>query len=383
MTKAYQLELVLLFADLESTICSWAWIIRLPSWQGSSLPNLTRMINHLLNLNAKDTHPDEYPSAHQLALMFDLKFRWVVSIGYALRNDVVYPEDLSIFGSCEAERKFNWITSRYQRMQALMDQHVLIENLYGPKTTWFIRKSLSYESTVVSGPRWAAIGDASGFTNPLYSPGINCNMATSVFLAESTKDYLTSKTLQGRTAVLDKYDKFCESRVQNLHRMNIFNYLMMRSPQTGPLGPLWQYLCGTGNEQWRKMRACTFANVAEAVTTWEWGSQRSEYISFANEAIELLTGPPSRAPAELVAAVLKLSDKRLAQAISSGKYSGRWAGLLRWYDDDLRYCPQKTKRDVLARKCETCGNWRILRDDITMCATCGAVNEDNKILRYN
>ncbi|KAJ4390724.1 hypothetical protein N0V93_004322 [Gnomoniopsis smithogilvyi] len=361
----------------------WAWIIRLPSWQGSSLPNLTRMINYLLDLNSQDTHPDDYPSALQLALMFDLKFRWVVSIGYALRNDVVYPDSLSDFGSCEAERKFNWITSRYQRMQALMDQHILIKDLYGPKTTWFIRKALSYESTIVGGPRWAAIGDASGFTNPLYSPGINCNMATSVFLAESTNEYLTSKTTQGRTAVIEKYSKFCESRVQNLHRMNMFNYLMMRSPQTGPLGPLWQYLCGTGNEQWRNMRACTFDNVAESVTTWDWGAQRSEYIAFANEAIELLAGPPSEASAELVAAIMKLSDQRLAQVMSSGKYSGRWAGLLRWYDDELRFCPEKTKRDVLARKCEACGNWRILRDDITRCATCGAVNKYNEIVRYN
>lgn len=341
------------------------------------------MINYLLDLNEGDTHPDDYPSAHQLALMFDLKFRWVVSIGYALRNDVVYPENLADFGSCEAERKFNWITSRYQRMQALMDQHILIKDLYGPKTTWFVRKGLSYESTVVGGPHWAAIGDASGFTNPLYSPGINCNMATSVFLAESTQAYLSSQTVQDKTAVIQKYQKFCESRVENLHRMNIFNYLMMRSPQTGPLGPLWQYLCGTGNEQWRKMRSCTFDNVADYVTTWEWGAQRSEYIAFANEAIDLLSGPPSDAPTELVAAVMKLHNKRLAEVMLSGKYSGRWAGLLRWYDDDLRFCPEKTGRDVLSRKCETCDNWRILRDDITRCATCGALNKKNNIVRYS
>lgn len=341
------------------------------------------MINYLLDLNAKDTHPDKYPSALELALMFNLKFRWVVSIGYALRNDVVYPDNIASFGSCEAERKFNWITSRYQRMQALMDQHVLINDLYGPKTTWFVRKALSYESPVVGGPRWAAIGDATGFTNPLYSPGINCNMATSVFLAESTKEYLTCQTTQKRSAVIDNYQKFCESRVQNLHRMNMYNYLMMRSPQTGPLGPLWQYLCGTGNEQWRNLRACTFENVAEAVTTWEWGANKSEYIAFADEAIQLLTGPPSEACAASVAAVLQLSSERLVQVMASGKYHGRWAGLLRWYDDELRFCQEKTGRDVLSRKCETCGNWRILRNDITRCATCGAANKNNNIMRYN
>lgn len=372
-----------MFTDLAFALPSWAWIIRLPSWQGSPLPNLVRMINYLLDLNEKDTHPDEYPSAQQLAQDFDLKFRWVVSIGYALRNDVVYPQNLTGFGSCEAEQKFNWITSRYQRMQSLMDQHVLIKDLYGPKTTWFIRKALSYESRTVGGPRWAAIGDATGFTNPLYSPGINCNMATSVFLAESTKEYLASESMQGRRAVIVKYQKFCESRVQDLHRMNTFNYLMMRSPQTGPLGPLWQYLCGTGNEQWRNMRACSFEDVAESITTWEWGANKSEYIAFANEAIGLLNGPPSEAPSESVAAVLQLSNEKLAQVMSSGKYKGRWAGLLRWYDDELRFCETKTQRDLLSRKCEACDNWRILRDDIARCATCGALNSNNSIVRYN
>lgn len=341
------------------------------------------MINYLLDLNSQDTHPDEYPSALQLALMFDLEFRWVVSIGYALRNDIVYPENLSTFGSCEAERKFNWITSRYQRMQALTDQHVLIKDLYGPKTTWFIRKALSYESPTVGGPRWAAIGDATGFTNPLYSPGINCNMATSIFLAESTTEYLASRTTQNRRAVIDRYQEFCKVRMQNLHRMNTFNYLMMRSPQTGPLGPLWQYLCGTGDEKWRKLAQCAFENVAESITTWEWGANKSEYIAFADEAIRLLTGPPSEASVDSVAAVLQVSNEKLCQVRSCGKYSGRWAGLLRWYDDELRFCPDKTERDVLSRKCEACGNWRILRNDIKRCTTCGAANKNNNIVRYS
>ncbi|CAN8103116.1 unnamed protein product [Discula destructiva] len=341
------------------------------------------MINFLLDLNAKDTHPDEYPSALKLAQMFDLKFRWVVSIGYALRTDVVYPDDMTSLGSCEAERKFTWITSKYKRMQALMDQHTLIKDLYGPKTTWFVRKALTYQTAVVGGPRWAAIGDATGFTNPLYSPGINCNMATSVFLAESTEDFLAARTAEARWTVIERYQQFCAARVPNLHRMNMFNYLMMRSTQTGPLGATWQYLCGTGNEQWRNMRACTFENVAEAVTTWEWGANKAEYIAFADEAIALFSGPPSQATPESVAAVMQLSKKRLGEVMPSGKYQGRWAGLLRWYDDCLEYCPEKTGRDELSRLCETCGNWRILRDDITKCATCGAVNKHNNIVRYN
>lgn len=77
------------------------------------------MINYLLDLNAAETPSDLYPSSLELARMFALKFRWVTSIGYALRSDVVYPDDIATYGTSEAESKFNWITSRYPRMQEL------------------------------------------------------------------------------------------------------------------------------------------------------------------------------------------------------------------------------------------------------------------------
>jgi len=358
----------------------WAWIIRLPSWEGSPLPNLVNMINFLLDLNANNTHPDDYPSTAELAQTFHLTFRWVVSIGYALRSDVVYPPDLATYGSCEAQRKFTWITSRYKRMQTLLSQHTLITDLYGPKTTWHIRKTLTYDSPVVTGPSWAAIGDAAGFTNPLYSPGINCNMATSVYLAEMTPRYLTGQC----QSVMDEYARFCNGRVANLHRMNVFNYVMMRSARTGPLGPLWQYLCGTGNHEWQGMRECTtLEDVARVVMAWEWGADRPEYIAFAEEAIELLRGPPCQAESEVVAAVVELSATRMKEAVATGKYKSRWAGLLRWYDDQLMRRDDKPGRDILARRCVACGNWRILRDDVVRCATCGAVNGQTAIVRYS
>lgn len=354
----------------------WAWIIRLPSWEGSPLPNLVAMINHLLDLNAADTPSDSYPSCHELVTKFNVKFRWVVSIGYALRNDVVYPDDLDSYGTGEAERKFKWITSRYPRMQELMDQYVLIPDLYGPQTTWTIRKSLTYDSPVVSGAGWAALGDAAGFTNPLYSPGINCNMGTSVFLAEMTPAYLAAQDAAAHRAILESYSEFCAPRVQNLHRMNVGNYVLMRSPRTGPLGPLWQYLCGTGNAEWQHIKDfATFDRVAEFVTTWEWGSNRPEYISFMDRAISLLDGPPEAPSEETIEKVLYLSETMLRKALKTGDYRNRWAGLLRYYDDDLRFMKDKVDRDVLAKRCESCGNWRMLTGEAHKCTICGAINE--------
>lgn len=344
------------------------------------------MISHLLDLDAAGTPADEYPSSHELARKFNCKFRWVTSIGYALRSDVVYPTAaLSSYGGCEAERKFNWITERYPRMTALVDRHRLIPNLYGPGTTWFIRKKLTYASPVVAGPGWAAIGDAAGFTNPLYSPGINCNMGTSVFLAEQTAAYLSAETASARNAVLWKYNDYCVARVPHLHRMNVFNYLMMRSPRTGPVGPLWQYLCGTGNAEWQHIKEyASFERVAELVMTWEWGADRPEYVEFADKAIRMLAGPPQEPVAEEdVDKVLALSEESMKRVLQAKKYRNRWAGLLRYYDDELRFCEEKVGRDVLARRCESCGNWRILTGTARKCPTCGTENEVVEIERYN
>ncbi|KAH7381273.1 hypothetical protein DE146DRAFT_280446 [Phaeosphaeria sp. MPI-PUGE-AT-0046c] len=375
----------------------WAWIIRLPTWEGSSIPNLTAMINHLLDLNQANTPSDSYPSMLELAQMFDCKVRWVTSIGYALRSDVVYPpsEELLSHGTCEAERKFNWITSKYPRMRAFMERHRLVKDLYGKGTTWYIRKQLTYSTPIVSGiakqagsddgMAWAAIGDASGFTNPLYSPGINCNMATSVFLAEKTP-LLLSRGVTEKEKTLNEYNEFCAGRVANLHLMNKFNYVLMQSPRTGPLGPLWQYLSGTGNALWR--RSSEFVSVdrvAEFVTTWEWGAQHPEYIMFAQEAVRLLgnslsDGPPDEARVE---EVLRISEEMMARAKQSGKYANRWAGLFSWYDDELRFDANKKGRDKLAVRCEGCGNWRILTCVSTRCCTCGIVCEEVGIVKYD
>ncbi|KAK7726296.1 hypothetical protein SLS57_003382 [Botryosphaeria dothidea] len=356
----------------------WAWIIRLPSWEGSPLPNLIAMINHLLDLNAADTPSDAYPSSHELARKFGLKFRWIVSIGYALRSDVTYPANLSTYGTCEAERKFNWITSRYPRMRAFMDRHTLVRDPYGPRTTWYVRKSLTYGSPVAAGPGWAAIGDAAGFTNPLYSPGINCNIGTSVFLAERTHAYLSAADPAARSALLDEHSKYCAQRVPLLHRMNVFNYLTMRHPKTGTLGPLWQYVFAIGNEEFRRMREegpDLHGNVHDYLTRWEWGSNRPEYIAFAEKVIGTLDGPPEAPTEEVVDEVCRAGELAVREVVRKGVYSNRWSGVFRYYDDELKFDARKIGRDELAKRCEKCGEWRLLTGAARKCPICGGANK--------
>ncbi|KAJ7695787.1 hypothetical protein B0H17DRAFT_1055565 [Mycena rosella] len=350
----------------------WGWVIRLPCWEGSPVANLMDMITYLLELNDAGVPSDEYPSSEALAKMFDLKFRWVVSIGFALRTDVVYPADMTPYGTKEGEQKFNWIVSRYQKLFEFMKHHRLIENLYGPGTTWYIRKQLAFQSTKVSGPGFVAIGDATAFTNPLYSPGINANMATSVYAAELTPTLLDPRSRSAE--ILQPYEAFCASRAEALHRMNRFNYLCMRSKYLGAIGPTWQYLCGTGMKPWQNLRQYTFEDVSEVVCAWDWGAREEPYIAFADKVIALLEGPADRPVSDAViqeVLALSRSERKKIMGKGDGQYFNRWSGLLRFYDDDLEYHADKTWKDVLARRCGHCRNWRLLRQDWRVCMTCG------------
>ena len=217
-----------------------------------------------------------------------------------------------------------------------------------------------------------AIGDATGFTNPLYSPGINANMATSIYAAEMTKEYLGSVEQSKKEHLLAKYESFCKDRIPNLQRMNVFNYVCMRSPALGPLGPLWQYLIGTGNFNFQNSKAYTLENCHELLSGWDWGTNQKEYIAFSKLISGILDGPPGDAISEgLVLRVQDLSSRLLKAAIATGKYKGRWAGLFRYYDDDLNFRQEKVEHDILARRCRGCGEWKMLRTDMRKCAFCG------------
>jgi len=81
--------------------------------------------------------------------------------------------------------------------------------------------------------------------------------------------------------------------------------------------------------------------------------------------------------------VLELSARSMRAAIATGKYNGRWSGLLRFYDDDLKFDKSKIDRDVLARRCVKCGEWKMLRCDMLKCVFCGwehTVEESTKIV---
>ncbi|KAI4182039.1 MAG: hypothetical protein L6R41_006246 [Letrouitia leprolyta] len=363
----------------------WAWVIRLPSWEGSPIPNLMDMLSYLLDCAEARTPNDEMPSSEELAEIFGLKFRWVTSIGMATRNDVKYPEDMSKYGTKEAERKFYYFVEKYDLIKEFMKSFELIEDLYGPNTTWIVRKSLTYQSPVVSGAGWVAIGDACGFTNPYLSPGITAAMATSVYSAELAHKALgeakTAKDTESAELAIRKtfapYDKFAKDMYPALNQMNKFNYCCFREPRLGPqVSLIWQALIGVGTPGWQLIRQdynLTIENYVRYSINWAWGTWVPEYDAVAKKAIELLEPIPleESIPENVVLEIIDYSNKLKKQAVDSNKFNFRWDGLLRYYDLYLNYDKNKTTKDRFVRQCTNCSSWLALRPDWRKCYSCG------------
>ncbi|KAI9708956.1 MAG: hypothetical protein M1820_003650 [Bogoriella megaspora] len=365
----------------------WAWVIRLPSWEGSPIPNLMDMLSYLLDCAKAGIPGDQIPSSEELAEKFGLKFRWVVSIGFAIRNDVKYPEDMSAYGSREAERKFNYFVQKYDLIKQFMTNFELIEDHYGPGTTWIIRKTLTYSSPVVSGPGWLAIGDACGFTNPLLSPGITANMSTSTFAAELTHKALDEAKSSTNSAAaelairktLTPYDDFAKRLIPALNQANHFMYECFREPRLGPqVSCLWLFAASIGIPGWQLIRQSYNLNFKTYVPhsiNWAWGAFVPEYEVVAEKALELLAPVPldQSIPDATVKELINFSNNIKKAAVESDRFNFRWDGLLRHYDLMLNYSEAKITKDRLIRQCRNpeCASWLHLRPDWRKCYSCG------------
>ncbi|RYP73519.1 hypothetical protein DL771_003558 [Monosporascus sp. 5C6A] len=373
----------------------WFWVIRLLSWQGNPTANLMDMLTYLLDCAEAGLPGDQIPSTEELANMFGLKFQWVTSIGVAARNDVQYPEDMSEYGSTEAERKFNYFVRKYPLIKESMANFELIENLYGPGTTWFVRKTLTYQSPVVSGPGWFAIGDACGFTNPLYSPGINVGMASSTYAAELTHKALDDARQSANNVEdaelsirksLAPYDDFVKRLIPALDQMNRFNYVCFRDPRLGPqVSCVWQYFAGAMAGYDPVHIEGTFTLTPPAfllyAKNWRWGSMVPEYNTVARKAIELIGPIPLEDPVPdvTVRELIEFSNSMKTAALESNRAKDvRWAGKLRTHDNSLNYREEKTSRDRFTRQCSHCASWLVLRSDWKKCYSCGKKRADEE-----
>ena len=377
----------------------WFWVIRLISWQGNPISKMMDMLTYLLDCSEAGIPSDQVPSIEELAKMFDLKYQWVTSIGVAARNDVKYPDDIASYGSTEAERKFNYFVRKYPLITEFMTNFELIENLYGPGTTWFVRKTLTYQSPVVSGPGWLAVGDACGFTNPLWSPGINVGMASSTYAAELTHkifenykpgSYETNgHKIETPDQVLEPYRQYVKNLIPALDKMNRFNYLCFRDKRLGAqVSCVWQYLAGSLSVPSELQGTFTLNqdNFIQYALNWRWGSKVPEYETMTKKVIEVLGSIPldEPVPEEKVLEIIEFSNTLKRKVIDSGRiHNIRFAGKLRTFDQKLNYQEDKKSRDFFTRQCVSCRAWGVLRSDWTKCPTCGNIRtpEEGAIIR--
>ncbi|KAJ7725725.1 hypothetical protein B0H16DRAFT_1594082 [Mycena metata] len=361
----------------------WMYLIRFISWHESPMQNLMDMIHYILDHAELGTPSDEMPSSAELAKMFGCKMKFVWSIGYACRDDTVYPADLESYGSSEGERRFNYITKKYKKLSDVMRHFTLLPDYHGPGTTWFSRKQLTYQSEVVSGPGWVTIGDGVGFTNPLLSPGINAGIASTTLAAQNTVAAIKTKTEAERAAVWKQYDDYCAGAVPSLNLMNQFLYLSFLHPLIGPrVGFLWTIVIGHALPKWGLPRTAFTVDLpsfAEFGRHWLWGSQTEDYVKVAEHTIKKLMPLDLNKPVPqaIVDEVIAFSDKLKVEALAAGKYQGfpfRYEGEFRNYGPMLEWDPKKYGgQDRFESQCHACKAWVPCRGDWRRCTACGVI----------
>ena len=75
----------------------------------------------------------------------------------------------------------------------------------------------------------------------------------------------------------------------------------------------------------------------------------------------------------MVKEVIQYSEDMIAEMVASNRFNFRWAGLLRFYDADLKFDINKRSKDRFARSCPHCLQWHALRADWHFCYNCGNV----------
>ncbi|KAF5370950.1 hypothetical protein D9757_009882 [Collybiopsis confluens] len=359
----------------------WMYLIRLISWHESPMENLLDMIHYVFDHAQKGTPHDEIPSTEELCKMFGCKTKWIWSLGYACRDDTSYPSDLERYGSSEGERRFNFITQKYKKLSDVMRHFRHLPDYHGPGTSWYIRKQLSYQSQVVSGPGWVTIGDGIGFTNPLLSPGINAGLGSSTYAAKLTVASLKCNTAEQRTAIWKKYDDYCRDAVPSLNLMNQYLYLSFMHPILGPcVALMWTIVVGRdvpGHALARTAFSVDLKNYPDYSTHWLWGSQVDDWVRVAEYTKEKLMPLDLNKPVpqEVVDDIINFSEQLKEEVWAAGKYQGfpfRYQGELQNFGPNLEWDEERySSQDRFHSQCRDCRAWLTCRGDWRKCTNCG------------
>ncbi|KAH9904413.1 hypothetical protein F4778DRAFT_732383 [Xylariomycetidae sp. FL2044] len=358
----------------------WGWFIKLISWHHAPLPKLMDIVAHLIDLASRGVPADQVPCTRELGAVFDCPHEYITSIGWAVRNDYEFTEDLSMYGDTESEQKFLYFQRKYPTLDRLMtDVYELLPNYY--ERTYFIRKALAYRSPVVAGKGWFAIGNSAGFTNPLISPGMNAGIEAAYLAASLSAEFLQAPAA-GQAACarkcIDQYQAWShEYMMPNLHRMNTYWYTMFRDHRLfdAMLPCFWATGVGAVDDiQFRPDSEFGAADLG-----WLVGSGLSCFQDFAKAVLEILDPEAGVAPLskritdEQVERVRALSREMLARRAALFPQN-KWGCYLRKYNHQLQRVPENTDRypggTWSATHCVKCDVW--IHDRAEVYPVCGA-----------
>jgi hypothetical protein len=240
--------------------------------------------------------------------------------------------------------------------------------------TYFVRKQLAFRRSVVAGVNWFAVGNATGFTNPLISPGINAGLVGAMKSAEMTASYLqaddfadASYTQSVHANSRAEYQTFIHDYVMTrLNMMNRFWYNSFRDGRFFEATIICYWAIGTDNRDYLSYRF--------GPSDYEWitGSGSAAFAEFYGDVMPLITGPCDGKPVanDTVDQVRAVCRRWLDTLVA--KSPQPWSSNQRHYNDLLVRVAEKTTRtkgSFCLRWCPKCKYWNT--PTLPACQICG------------
>ncbi|KAJ3813166.1 hypothetical protein F5876DRAFT_35768 [Lentinula aff. lateritia] len=351
----------------------WGWFIKLISWHHAPLANLMDLVAYIINKAKSGVPAHTIPPTKILSEMFDCPFKFITSIGWAVRNDHKFPNNLEEYGDGEGERKFNYFKIQYPTLNKLMDGVYEVLPKYYGKQTYFVRKSMTYRSPVVAGEGWFAIGNSAGFTNPLISPGINAGIGTSVLAANMSKEILDQSPEQS-CAVMKKcaasYQTYShEFMIPRLHLMNRYWYNSFRDHRLFEVMVPCFWTLGVDDIDSQYVNEFTEEDVY-----WVVGVGHDDFVDLSEKILDILEPLDGMTVNEDKVEQARALAKQCMNYRKERFPGNEWGKYLRRHDCKLQLVPEKHERMPGGRcsgvRCISCKVWR--HNNMNACPVCGA-----------
>ncbi|KAI8819201.1 uncharacterized protein EV422DRAFT_569079 [Fimicolochytrium jonesii] len=354
----------------------WSWWIRLISWEKSERANLMDLITYLLENDEAGVPDSLIPPIATLSTQFNCPFEQIVSIGFTLRTESVPSLSNAPYvpsTASENEKRFWGVVHKYPVVERILrdsGRYEVIPNHYGPLLgTYQARKAMSFYRTVIAGPGWFALGNASGFTSPLFSPGINLIALPQAVLAAT----LTRKRLRNESSpeeVAEEYQAcMADKHIPGMRDMDVLLNSMFRDPRF--FMAIFPIMLGNmlGNISKNYTHGYSLAEIG-----WGLGCSTPLFKSFIAEVFPLIMGPPNTVIADEVAdKVQEICNRYKKTIVESYSHATKYARIFRHLDDEINHDPNKEARTpgkFGGRRCTAC--FHANPQERAMCICCGA-----------